>query len=108
LNAVNSGGGAHRVHEADAVDRFALEPAGEVGAMPLWSHMAATFGAAGVRRGSRDEGQRRALAAADDGQLLLVEVVAREQIVDAARAAENDGAVILILDSSVFLCETAG
>jgi len=69
--------------------------------------MAATF-AAGVTRGSRDEGQRPALATAGDGQLLLVEVVARGQIVDAAHAAENDGAVILILDSAVFLCETAG
>jgi hypothetical protein len=40
---VNGAGGAQRVHEADGVDRFALELAGEVDAMPLWSHMAATL-----------------------------------------------------------------
>ena len=50
---VNSAGGAHGVNEADAVERLALELAGEVDAMPLWSHMAATFGAAGVTRGLR-------------------------------------------------------
>jgi len=41
-HSLNSAGGAHRVNEADGADRFALELAGEVDGMPLWSHMAAS------------------------------------------------------------------